>query len=112
MITKLDNPDGILKLAITSFNQHVFFSTQKNEICMYHVPSKKLVKKFNGMLFDFKKGILIAVLKFIYFFFEGHADTVNSLQISYSNRFLVSASSDQLVKLWNLATGEVENTFG
>ena len=50
LITKLDNPDGILKLAITSFNQHVFFSTFKNEICMYHVPSKKLVKKFNGNL--------------------------------------------------------------
>jgi hypothetical protein len=48
LITKIDNPDGILKLAITSFNQHVFFSTNKFEICMYHVPSKKMVKKFIG----------------------------------------------------------------
>lgn len=55
---------------------------------MYHVPSKKLVKKFIG-----------------------HTDTINSLQISYNNRFLLSTSSDQLVKVWNLGTGDVENTF-
>lgn len=50
LITKIDHPDGILKVAVTSFNQHVFFSTIKHEICMYHVPSKKLVKKFTGKI--------------------------------------------------------------
>ncbi len=48
LINKIENPDGILKIAVTSFNQHVFFSTSKHEISMYHVPSKKLVKNFSG----------------------------------------------------------------
>jgi hypothetical protein len=50
LINKIEHPDGILKIAVTSFNQHVFFSNSKNEIAMYHVPSKKLVKKFSGKL--------------------------------------------------------------
>ena len=63
LITKIDNPDGILKIAVTSFNQHVFFSTNKNEICMYHVPSKKLVKKFPGIYFFFcHKNLLLKKL--------------------------------------------------
>ena len=88
LITRIDYPDGILKLAVTSFNQHVFFSTSKHEICMFHVPSKKLVRKFIG-----------------------HTDVINFLQISYNNRFLISGSSDKLIRVWNLGTGEIEITF-
>jgi hypothetical protein len=41
--------DGAFKIAPTTFNQHIFCTTRFNEIAMYHIPSKKLVKKFSGM---------------------------------------------------------------
>lgn len=41
--------DGAFKIVATTFNQHVFCTTRTNEIAMYHVPSKKLVKIFSGM---------------------------------------------------------------
>ncbi len=88
LVTRIDHSDGILRIAVTSFNQHVFFSTTKNEICMYHIPSKKLVKKF-----------------------VGHQGDITFLLLSYNNRYLISGSSDKLVKIWNLGTGEAENTF-
>ncbi|RNA04607.1 NACHT and WD repeat domain-containing 1 isoform X1 [Brachionus plicatilis] len=88
LITRIDHPEGIFKIAVTSFNQHVFFSTSKHDICMYHVPSKKLVRKFTG-----------------------HTDLINCLQITYNNRFLISGSSDKLMMVWNLGTGEIGNTF-
>lgn len=88
LITKIEHPEGIFKLAVTSFNQHVFFSNAKNEICMYHIPSKKMVRKFNG-----------------------HSDLITFLIISHNNRYLISGSSDKLIKVWNLGTGEIENTF-
>lgn len=42
--------DGAFKIAPTTFNQHVFCTTRSNEIAMHHIPSKKLVKKFTGLL--------------------------------------------------------------
>ena len=86
LITRFDHPTGVHKLAITSFNQHIFFTNVCMEICMYHIPSKKLVKKFIG-----------------------HTDLINSLQISSSNAFLVSGSSDKTLRIWNLGTRISEN---
>lgn len=88
LVSKIQHSDEIKKIAVTSYNQHLFFTTPKNEIVMYHIPSKR---------FKFK--------------FPGHADTINSLQISHDNRYLVTVSSDKLVKIWNLTTGEEENAF-
>ena len=51
-ITVLPTIDGAFKIAPTTFNQHVFCTTRENNIAMYHIPSKKLVKKFTG---KFKK---------------------------------------------------------
>jgi hypothetical protein len=48
-ITILPCSDGAFKIAPTTFNQHVFCTTRQNEIAMYHIPSKKLVKKFSGI---------------------------------------------------------------
>lgn len=48
IITVLPCADGAYKIAPTAFNQHVFCTTRSNEIAMYHIPSKKLVKKFSG----------------------------------------------------------------
>lgn len=76
------------KIAITTFNQHVFFSTGNFEVCMYHVPSKKMVRKL-----------------------VGHTDTINSLQITSNNKFLISCSSDKTIRVWNLDTGDIENSF-
>lgn len=47
-ITILPCFDGAFKIAPTTFNQHVFCTTRHNEIAMYHIPSKKLVKKFTS----------------------------------------------------------------
>ena len=88
LITRIDHAEGINKLAVTSFNQHVFFSTNKHDICMYHIPSKKLVRKFTG-----------------------HNAKVNFLHISNNNRYLISGASDKLIKVWNLGTGDIEHTF-
>jgi WD40 repeat protein len=43
--------------------------------------------------------------------FTGHTDVINCLQISYNNRYLISGSSDKLVKVWNLGNGEILHTF-
>jgi hypothetical protein len=48
-ITILPCNDGVFKIAPTTFNQHVFCTTRHNDIAMYHIPSKKLVKKFTGI---------------------------------------------------------------
>jgi hypothetical protein len=48
-ITVLPCTEGAFKIVPTTFNQHIFCSTRSNEIAMYHIPSKKLVKKFTGM---------------------------------------------------------------
>ena len=89
LVSKIHHTETTMhKIAVTSFNQHIFFSTPKHEIVMYHIPSKKFRVKFTG-----------------------HTNIINSLQISYDNRFLISVSSDKLVKVWNLTTGGEENTF-
>jgi hypothetical protein len=48
-ITVIPCTDGAFKIAPTTFNQHVFCTTRSHEIAMYHIPSKKLVKKFTGL---------------------------------------------------------------
>lgn len=48
IISTLSCVEGALQIAPTSYNQHVFCTTRQNEIAMYHIPSKKLVKKFTG----------------------------------------------------------------
>jgi hypothetical protein len=49
-VTILPCIDGAFKIAPTTFNQHVFCTTRQNEIAMYHIPSKKLVKRFSSMI--------------------------------------------------------------
>ncbi|CAF4519269.1 unnamed protein product [Rotaria socialis] len=87
-ITILPCTDGAFKIAPTTFNQHVFCTTRINEIAMYHIPSKKLVKKFSG-----------------------HSELITSLQLTYNSRFLVTASIDRTIKLFNLSSGDLENTY-
>ena len=48
-ISVLPCVEGAYKIAPTSYNQHVFCTTRQNETAMYHIPSKKLVKKFAGL---------------------------------------------------------------
>ena len=84
LITHVEHLDGGTdKLAITSYNQHVFFSTRNHEICMYHVPSKKLVRKLGG-----------------------HSDRINFVLLSYNNKFLLSGSDDKTLKVWDATSGQ------
>jgi len=76
-ITILPCNDGVFKIAPTTFNQHVFCTTRHNEIAMYHIPSKKLVKKFTGM-----HSLRIHWRIFIYLSFRSYSiDNINSINI-------------------------------
>ncbi|UJR10356.1 hypothetical protein I4U23_014561 [Adineta vaga] len=87
-ITILPCPDGVFKIIPTTFNQHVFCATRQHDIAMYHIPSKKLVKKFTS-----------------------HAASITSIRLTYNNKYLVSASTDRTIKLFNLNSGDLENTY-
>ncbi|CAF1425220.1 unnamed protein product [Adineta steineri] len=87
-ITVLPCADGAFKIAPTTFNQHVFCTTRANEIAMYHIPSKKLVKKFTG-----------------------HTSQITAIQLTHNNKYLVSSSTDRTIKLFNLNSGELENSY-
>ncbi|KAH8586004.1 hypothetical protein B0O99DRAFT_748622 [Bisporella sp. PMI_857] len=42
---------------------------------------------------------------------EGHTDGVNSVAFSHDSKLLVSASSDSTLKVWNVATGALQQTL-
>ncbi|CAF3115487.1 unnamed protein product [Rotaria socialis] len=88
VITTLPCSGGAFKVTATTFNQHVFCTTRKNEIAMYHIPSKKLVKTFSG-----------------------HTSLITSIQLTHDSKFLVSTSTDRTIKLFNLNSGELENNY-
>ncbi|HPS05867.1 MAG TPA: caspase family protein, partial [Tenuifilaceae bacterium] len=50
-------------------------------------------------LWDFESGQLIRI-------FEGHTGGVKSVQFSPDGKYIVSASADGSIKLWDIATGE------
>lgn len=64
-ITILPCTDGAFKIAPTTFNQHVFCTTRDNDIAMYHIPSKKLVKKFTSKNCFEKKNKFLIINKYI-----------------------------------------------
>lgn len=42
---------------------------------------------------------------------SGHSSTINSLSLMLNSNLLVSASSDNTVKIWNLELGQVTSSF-
>lgn len=43
--------------------------------------------------------------------FEGHTNDVNALAVTLDRKYLISASADKTVRIWNLQTGDLEHTF-
>ena len=49
LVQSIDCPEDITKLCPTRNGQHLFCATTKNDVHMYHVPSKKLIKSMTGL---------------------------------------------------------------
>ncbi|MCI0378223.1 MAG: WD40 repeat domain-containing protein, partial [Gemmataceae bacterium] len=58
----------------------------------------------NGHLIFWQKGEPTRIIR-------GHADAIMALALSADRQFLVSASSDKTLKLWDLRTGVARKTF-
>ncbi len=43
--------------------------------------------------------------------YEGHTDQVNCVVLSKDNKYLISASSDKTIKIWNTQSGKIEKTL-
>jgi WD40 repeat protein len=43
--------------------------------------------------------------------YEGHTDQVNHVVLSKDNKYLISASSDKTVKIWNTTNGKLEKSL-
>ncbi len=41
----------------------------------------------------------------------GHTSLITSIQLTHNSKYLVSSSRDRFVKLFNLNSGELENTY-
>ena len=48
LITSVEIPEGVTKVCTTVNGQHVFCATPRNDIRMYHIPSKTLIKTLTG----------------------------------------------------------------
>ena len=48
LVQTIEDPDDIHVICSTKNSQHIFCGTSENEIKMYHVPSKKLIKTLVG----------------------------------------------------------------
>lgn len=81
----------------------MFCTTRQNDIAMYHIPSKKLVKKFTSKNFMENLSCIDWYL--------GHASLITSIRLTYNSKFLVTASTDRTIKLFNLNSGDLENTY-
>ncbi|CAF1470789.1 unnamed protein product [Adineta ricciae] len=87
-ITVLPCAEGAFKIVPTTYNQHVFCTTNSHEIAMHHIPSKKLVKTFTG-----------------------HTSPITSIQLTHNNKHLVSSSKDRTIKVFNLNSGELQSNY-
>jgi WD40 repeat protein len=41
----------------------------------------------------------------------GHTSLITSIQITHNSKYLVSTSTDHTIKLYNLNSAELENTY-
>ena len=47
--------DAVTALVSTTNSQHVFCGTRKHEVLMYHVPSRRLIRIFQGIFLIYSK---------------------------------------------------------
>ncbi len=88
--SELKNLSGEKKSMISS----VCFSSNGKYLVSGHFYQEYAIK-----LWDFESGQLIRI-------FEGHTGGVKSVQFSPDGKYIVSASADGSIKLWDIATGE------
>ncbi len=84
---RITNTNPITSIAVTNDRRFIFCSDNTISIKKYDVMGK-----------------LSATL-------DGHTDQVNCIILSKDNKFLISASSDKTIKVWNLQKNKVEKTF-
>ncbi|KAK3091789.1 hypothetical protein FSP39_022622, partial [Pinctada imbricata] len=78
-VTSIDNLDGGCISVPLQNNQHVVSSYGLQDIAVYHVPSKKVIKIFSG-----------------------HHGAIRSLCLSNNGQFFVSGSDDGTIRIWKI----------
>jgi WD domain, G-beta repeat len=73
-------------------------------VCGYQAGGADPRQCLLGFAGSILSGRLVATLK-------GHAHFVNAVTISPDSRLIISGSSDQKIKVWNAATGQLINTL-
>ncbi len=86
---KINNTNAVSSIAIGNDRKSVYCSDNTS-----------IIKKYD---------ILNATAKVVEF--EGHTDQVNCIVLSKDNKYLISASSDKTVKIWNTQNGKLEKTL-
>jgi len=84
---RIVNTNPISSMALTSDRRTIYCSDNTNTIKKYDLAGKLISS------------------------FEGHTDQVNCIVLTKDNKFLVSASSDKSIKIWNTQTGKLVKTL-
>lgn len=73
--------------------------------------SKILLSTMNNLLPKKENSSLTKKFKFKPYFSDGHFDSVESLAITPDGKTIISGSSDNTIKLWNINSGMCVNTL-
>ena len=91
-------------------NNNLTTTNQNSKLAL--TKSKNLLNIANSLLSKKSSSDLSKVFPFKPFLLQkGHTDSVNSVVISPDGKFIVSGSSDDTIKIWDIKTGECLKTL-
>jgi WD40 repeat protein len=101
----LGHTDGVTDCAITPDSRFVVSSSLDETIRIWDVATGALVRTLSAQWKDERGGWLVQSTP------SGHLASIWSCAVSADGRFILSASADHTVKLWNFDTGEELRTL-